>query len=206
MYLIGLAAGVLYLVTVVGGGQLQPGYTIYQAISELTLPSSPNHRLMTVSFVLFNILLLIYGVIIGINFSANSWLIFSGFVYVVVALAGFGMMLYPMDPKKGVDTKRGATHNNLATVAIVGAIIITISSTIGFSQIQTLRLLTRFSLLMSCSVALTALGAWISALRQSLAFGSWQKASLGLFMIWLGWSAVGLSSFRCISTLGSLCK
>lgn len=194
MFLFGLVAGLIYLLTVIVGGELRPGYTIYQAISELTLPASPNRTKISVSFILFNILLLIYGVIFGVTFSFNFWLLLSALTYVVVALAGFGMIRYPMDPLHSKDTKRGTRHNNLATVAIVGSIIIVISGTFGFYQVLALRPLALTSLVMSTLVALSALGAWISALRKSLAFGSFQKASLGLFMIWLGWSSVALST------------
>lgn len=176
------------------GGKSRPGYTIYQAISELTLPASPNRTNISVGFILFNLLLLIYGVITGVNFVFNFWLFLSGLAYATVALAGFGMMRYPMDPLHSKDTKRGTRHNNLATVAIVGSIIIIISSTFGFHQVSALRSFVPITLVMSCLVALTALGAWISAWRHSLAFGSFQKASLGLFMIWLGWSSVALST------------
>ena len=181
------------MLTVFVGGKLKPDFSIYQAISELTLPASPNRLKITVGFVLFNILLLVYGIIIGVNFASNFWLLLAGYFYIVVALAGFGMMRFPMDPLKNKDTKRGSMHNNLATVAIVGAIIIIISSTIGFYQVAQLRSLAFLSLLMSVAVTLTSLGAWISALRRSLAFGSFQKASLGLFMLWLIWSSFGLS-------------
>lgn len=194
IFLLGLVAGFLYLLTVIVGGELRPGYTIYQAISELTLPASPNRKKIGASFILFNILLLIYGVIIGVTFSFNFWLLVSGLTYVVVALAGFGMIRYPMDPLHSKDTKQGTRHNNLATVAIVGSITIIMSSTFGFHQVLALRSFVPISLVTSCLVAFFALGAWISAWRHSLAFGSFQKASLGLFMIWLGWSAVALST------------
>lgn len=194
LFMFGLAASILYVLTVIAGGKSRPGYTIYQAISELTQPATVHRVAISIGFFVFNILLLLYGVLTGISFYFNWWLLLSGLVYVVVALAGFGMLYYPMDPVKKKDTKRGARHNDLATVAIVGSIIIIFSSTFGFYQVSTLRFLASTSLISSCLVTLLALGAWISALRHSLAFGSFQKTSLALFMIWLGWSAALIST------------
>ncbi|MDO8472060.1 MAG: DUF998 domain-containing protein [bacterium] len=191
-YLFGLAAAVVYVLTIIIGGELWPGYTIYQAISELTLPTSPHRVPIIFSLVLFNILLLIHGIVIGKNLSHNRWFSFSSAVYAMTAVAGLLMASFPMDAPHTVFTSSGFIHRWMATNAIVGTVIIVFSSTIAFYQLKELRPLARLSLLFGIAVALTALGVWISALRLSLAFGSFQKSSLGLFMIWLGWTSLEL--------------
>jgi|GEM_PF-5426807 len=191
-YLLGLSAGVIFILTVVVGGKLWPGYTIYQAISELTLPTSPNRTVITALFVLFNLLLLLYGIVTIVDLSANPWLNFSGWMYIVAGLAGFVMAYYPMDHRHNRPTMSGYIHRRMATLAIICSVIIVACSAVGFSQVELLRPLARLSIVLSVPVTLTAWGIWISALRKSLAFGTFQKASLGLFTTWLCWSSVML--------------
>lgn len=192
-YLFGLAAGILYVLTVVVGSKLWPEYTIYHAISKLTLRTSPHWVMVSTGFIIFNLLLLVHGTVIMINFSENPALRFSGWMYVVVAFAGFAMSYYPMNPDRHRDTRHGLIHRRMATLAIAGASLITISSTIGFSQLPLLRPLTTLSILLSGAIFLASFGIWMSALRRSPAFGSFQKASLGLFMLWLCWTAVTMA-------------
>lgn len=191
-YLLGLAAGVIFILTVIVGGKLWPGYNIYRAISELTLPTSPNRLIITALFVLFNLLLILYGIVTIVDLSANPWLNFAGWMYIVAGLAGFVMAYYPMDHKHAGPTRSGYIHRRMATIAIICSVIIMVFSAVGFGQVEPLRPLARLSAVMSVPVTLTALGIWISALRKSLAFGTFQKASLGLFTTWLCWSSVML--------------
>lgn len=191
-YLFGLAAAIVYVLTIIIGGKLWPGYTIYQAVSELTLPTSPHRVPIIFSLVLFNILLLQYGIVIGKNLSHNRWFSFSSAVYTMTAVAGLLMAYFPMDAPHTGFTSQGFIHRWMATNAIAGTVLIVCCSTIAFYQMKTLRPLARWSLLFAIAIALTALGVWISALRLSPAFGSFQKSSLGLFMIWLGWTSLEL--------------
>jgi hypothetical protein len=189
-YLFGVAAGLTFIATILIGGRLWPGYTIYQAISELTSAAAPHRELIIGCFILFNLLLLLHGLIITTNFVQNHWLQLSGFAYQLAALAGLVMAFFPMDPRFSDPTIYGLVHRIMATIAIVSSVVIVLSSAIGFGQIPHLSQLARRSLLIGCLIAVTALGVWISALRFSLQFGTFQKISMGIFMLWLCWTSL----------------
>lgn len=191
-YLFGPAAAIVYIVTIVVGGKLWPGYTVFQAISELTLPTSPYRIPIIFSLVLFNFLLLLHGIVIGQNLSHNRWFSFSSAVYAMTAVAGLLMAYFPMDAPHTGFTTHGFIHRWMATNAIAGTVLIVFSSTIAFYQIKKLRPLALPSLLFAVAITLSALGVWISALQTSIMFGSFQKASLYLFMIWLIWTSLEL--------------
>ena len=189
-FLFGVAAGLTFIATIIIGGQLWPGYSIYQAISELTSAASPHRELIIGCFILFNLLLLLHGMIIATNFVQNRWLQFSGSVYQLAALAGLVMAFFPMDARFSDPTIYGLVHRIMATISIVCSVVIVLSSAIGFGQTPQLSMLARRSLLIGCIVAVTALGVWISALQLSLLFGTFQKISLGIFMLWLCWTSL----------------
>lgn len=193
-YLFGVAAGILYVLTVIIGGQKWQGYSIYQAISELTLRTSPHWKTISHSFVIFNLLLLLHGIVFMIHWVTQPWLLFSGLAIVIVALAGLVMVRFPMDKKpNNGPTRHGIIHRRMASVAIEGSVVIAISSTIGFGQASALQSLVWPSAVLSVAIASTAFGIWMSSLSHSPAFGSFQKATLGLFMIWLSWTAIALA-------------
>lgn len=191
-YLFGLAAALGYVATVVVGGRLWPGYTIYQAISELTLPTAPDGALIAGCFVFFNLLLLTHGLAIILNFWRNVWLRLSGFLYFVAAAAGLVMAYIPMDPRLSDPTVYGTIHRYMATIAICDAVLIVFTSAAGFNRVNQLRYLVKPSLIAGTLIALTAFGVWMSALQHSLLFGTFQKISLGLFMLWLALISLAL--------------
>src|SRR5689334_25066647 len=96
--LCGCSAAVIYIVTVILGGLLRPGYShISMAISELVADSAPNRSLLSSLFLFYNVLLTVFG--IGLFFKANSQTdgklsgIVGSLALILVGLAGVLMEL-----------------------------------------------------------------------------------------------------------------
>src|SRR6185295_5575008 len=71
LMLCGVSAAVIYIGTVILGGVLRPGYShVSMAISELVADGAPNRTLLSSLFLLYNLLVSIFG--IGLLLKANS--------------------------------------------------------------------------------------------------------------------------------------
>lgn len=121
----GIVAPCLFLVIVVVGGVLTPGYNhVSQAVSELTEAGAPNKELLD------PLLLLIEGLtaVFGLGFlcavhRSNQWLKASAVLMILIGLAGMLFYRYPMDPVGVAMTSAGRLHLMLVSASAVAALL-----------------------------------------------------------------------------------
>ncbi|MDD5263426.1 MAG: DUF998 domain-containing protein [Candidatus Bipolaricaulis sp.] len=116
----GILAPVTYLVVVVLGGLIRPGYSHYsEAISELVASGAPNKALLDPLFVLYNLagLAFAYGVLRCVRSRPEEkrrfGLIATGFLF-LGGLVGLATVFVPQDPAGPAVTATGAVHIVLA--------------------------------------------------------------------------------------------
>src|SRR5215211_2736948 len=102
--LCGIAAAVVYVGTVILGGLLRPGYShISMAISELVSEGAPNRSLLSSSFLVYNILISLFGAGLILQVNGQPQGLISGRIgslaLIAVGLAGILMeVAFPQEP------------------------------------------------------------------------------------------------------------
>ena len=125
----GIIAPVTYLVAVVVGGIIRPGYSHYsEAISELIATGSPNKALLDPLFTVYNLMALAFAV--GVLARVRDWpsgrrslgLLASGFL-IFGALIGLATIFFPQDPGGPAVTTTGTIHIALASLSSLASML-----------------------------------------------------------------------------------
>lgn len=122
-YIFGAIAAALYVITVIVGGLLWPGYShVSQAISELTYRQAPNLALMQPLFWLYNLSLLACAA--GMFLSVSTKVMRTSAVFLgLCALSGIMMFFFPQDPLHTTLTVSGLLHLIFAGTASVATLL-----------------------------------------------------------------------------------
>jgi hypothetical protein len=113
----GALAPVFYLIAVIVGGYLWPGYSHYsETVSTLTSTGAPNQNIMVPLFAIYNVfvLLLSVGLFFGLRRGKAAW----GAVFLAIAaIAGLVLFWFPQDYPQGPPTTfTGTMHVVIASV------------------------------------------------------------------------------------------
>ena len=191
LMLCGIAAAILYAGTVILGGLLRPGYShISMAISELVADGVPNRSLLSSLFLLYNILLSIFG--IGLFLKVNSQPrermsgITGSLALVAVGIAGILMELaFPQEPGGTATTFSGMMHFVMAGIASLGTMVAILIMGFWFKHVPELKSYVKYSLI---SVAIVFVSGGITAAavaNHSSLFGLLERITIFTFILWL---------------------
>ena len=187
----GIAAAILYVGTVILGGLLRPGYShISMAISELVADGAPNRTLLSSLFLLYNLLVSIFG--IGLFLKANSQPrgrvsgIIGSLALVAVGAAGILMELaFPQEPGGTATTFTGTMHIVMAGIASLGTMVTILSLAFWFRNIPALKGLITFSTI-SVAVIFVSGGLTAAAMaNHSPLFGLIERITILTFTLWM---------------------
>jgi hypothetical protein len=115
-YLIGLAAPFIFILTVILGGALRPGYShMTDMMSELFSPGSPNRLLLSGLYTLFGIALSAfgYGLLRFVQDDGRFTRIGGSGAVAFIAVGVLSILsatLFPQDPWGSIPTLRGQLH------------------------------------------------------------------------------------------------
>jgi hypothetical protein len=195
-FLAGVAAPVLYLIAVVVGGWITPGYShAEQAISELTAAGMPRKAILDGMFVAYDLLVVLFALVapLALGMTRNRAVLVGAALLAVTGLAGLGMStLFPMDQAGAAMTAAGRLHIALAAVASLGSMGAVLSFGIGTWRATGWRWFSFFSF--ACVVAILVSGAWAAAAAMASAplLGVAERVTIGLFLFWLAGFALAL--------------
>jgi hypothetical membrane protein len=189
--LCGIAAAVLYVGTVILGGLLQPGYShITMAISELVADGAPHRSLLSSLFLLYNILLSVFG--IGLFLRANSQPrgringVIGSLALVLVGVAGVLMELaFPQEPGGTATTFAGTMHIVMAGVASLGTMVAILMLAFWFRKIPALKGQVAYSI---TSVAIIFVSGGLTAAAMANhhpLFGLIERITIFTFTLWV---------------------
>jgi hypothetical membrane protein len=125
----GILAPVTYLIAVVVGGLIRPGYSHYsEAISELIASGAPNKVLLNPLFIVYNLLAFAFG--FGVLVYVRAWpsgrrslgLIAAG-ALIFGALVGLATVFFPQDPGGPAVTVTGTIHIVLASLSSLASML-----------------------------------------------------------------------------------
>jgi len=189
--ILGAIAPVAYIIAVVLGGFLWPGYSHYsETVSTLTSAGAPNQEILVPLFTIYNIfvILLALGLYYGVEDKKPLW---SSTLLAVAGIGGLALFPFPQDYPQGPPvTFTGTMH-----VAVAGIIaIVSLAAMVAFGlQLRRNPRWTsyaRFSVIMlPIAIVLGAFGAIsITTPYAGLA----ERLSIGSILFWVEILSIGL--------------
>ena len=146
LILSGILAPIAYVVTVMVGGILRPGYShIAQYISELIEAGAPNKTILDPLFALYNILTIAFGIglflyVGGILENRRKMVGTVGaLILLAEGLVGFLTVFFPQDPIGSPATATGNVHIVLASLSSLTTMLAMLLLGLWFRVIPTLR-------------------------------------------------------------------
>ncbi len=186
LFFFGIAAPVLYVITVVLGGALRPGYShLSMAVSELIETAAPNLLLLVILFGVYNLLLIIFAWAVGMSLRGEgAGLAVTGSVLLgVVGLLGLAVaILFPMDPRGTPATLTGILHLVLSGVTSLASIVIVLFIGFGLRRGGGFWI---YSLISAVAVLGTGAYAALSAVQESPLLGLAERLTIGCFLQWV---------------------
>jgi len=196
LLLCGSSAAVIYIGTVILGGLLRPGYShISMAISELVAEGAPNRSLLSSSFLLYNVLLSVFG--FGLFLKANSPSrgrargIIGSLALVLVGIAGILMeLVFAQEPRGTATTFTGTMHFVMAGVASLGTMVAILMMGLWFRNFPEMKSYVAYSVI-SVAVIFVSGGSSAAAMaNHSPLFGLLERITIFTFTLWIfviGW-------------------
>jgi hypothetical membrane protein len=146
LMLSGILAPIAYIVVVVVGGLLRPGYShIAQYVSELIETGVPNKAILDPLFAIYNILTIAFGIGLFLyirNVSENRRRTVGtagALVLVLEGLVGFLTVFFPQDPIGSPATATGNMHIVLASLSSLTTMLAMLLVGLWFRVIPALR-------------------------------------------------------------------
>ncbi len=193
LFSFGIAAPLLYVVTVVLGGVLRPGYDhLSMAVSELIESGAPNLLLLVILLGVYNLLLIGFAWAEGMNLRGEgAGLAIAGCVILaVVGLLGLAVaILFPMDPRGAPASVQGILHLVLSGVISVSSILLILFIGFGLKRGGGFWI---YSLISALAVIGTGVYAALSAAQGSPLMGLAERLTIGCFLQWVFVFAVRL--------------
>ena len=182
----GIASPVLFVVIVVVGGLIRPGYShISQAISELTEAGAINKPLLDMGLYITEFMTIAFGLgalwavqAAGTNFKASAMLL------VLIAVIGLLFGSFPMDPVGEPFTRSGIIHLILALVSSLGTMTILVLAGFGWRNLAQGKSWSIYSFVSFVLVFVTGLLGATAIANGWMTIGLWQRLSVGVFLLW----------------------
>jgi len=187
----GVAAAVVYIGTVILGGLLRPDYShVSMAISELVADGAPNRLLLSSLFLLYNLLVCMFGV--GLFLRANSQVrgrasgMVGSLALIAVGMAGILMeVAFPQEPGGTAITFAGMMHFVMAGVASLGTMVAVLMLALWFRKLPEVKGYVAYSMI---SVAIIFLSGGMTAAamaNHSPLFGLVERITIFTFILWM---------------------
>jgi hypothetical protein len=212
LMLCGILAPVLYVLTVMLGGVIRPGYShVSQAVSDLIATEAPNKSLLDPLFALYNLLAIAFA--LGLlqhvrNDHQNRRILIGTIGALAVAAQGiFGLTtLFFPEPAGGMSaaiTRTGAMHIVFAGLSSLTTMIAILLMGFWFRNNQPLRGYGLYSFISVTAVFLSGGFAAFSVATQSPIGGLLERITIGGFLQWLFIIALMMYSSKTTSELPS---
>lgn len=194
----GLAAVGVYVFATVLGGILDPSYShLRHPVSELTSSHAPDRWLLGGFYIAYNLILVVFAVGLFLT-GRRSATLKVAFVFLIGTAVG-GVLLvgpFPQDTMGQPGTTAGAMH--IALAAVVSPLTVATTFLLGFASRRDglWRGTSRFSLLMGLVILATGALAGITAVKDGVYLGLFQRVTIGAFLVWV----LGLAAWALVKT------
>lgn len=191
LMLCGVAAAIVYIGTVILGGLLRPGYShISMAISELVADGAPNRTFLSSLFLMYNVLLTLFGVGLFLQARERSDGRISGTIgslaLVAVGLAGVLMeVAFPQEPGGTATTFAGTMHFVMAGVASLGTMLAILMLAFWFKQVPELKRYVTYSVISVAVIFVSGGSSAVAMANHSPMFGIIERITILTFTLWV---------------------
>jgi hypothetical protein len=194
LILCGVLAPVVYVVTVILGGILRPGYShVAQAVSDLVASGAPNKALLDLLFAVYNLLTIAFGA--GLFQNVRSEHQDRGKVagalgalfLAAEGIFGFVTLFFPEDPGglSGTISSTGTLHIVFAGLSSLTSMLTILFMGFWFRNIPRLRGYGLYSIISVIAVFLSGGLAAVSVASHSPVGGLIERVTIGGFIQWL---------------------
>jgi hypothetical protein len=190
----GLAAPILYVITVIAGAAVRNDYShIVNAISELISNGAPNKALLDVIFNLYNALLLAFAIggFIAVKNAHRLCRVAMG-IFVGIQILSFSWGFFPMDPIGSEPTFAGAMHNVLGGVVALATILMPLLMGLGLRQAKDLHGYVIYSWISSAIIFISGVTGVILGGQGFQVFGLMERITIGTYEIWIFVTALNM--------------
>jgi hypothetical protein len=205
----GALAAALYTGTVILGGILTPGYShLSQPVSELVAAGATNRPLLSMLFLIYNLLVCAFGVglclaalrtPIGILTGKHKVAgLLGGVALGIVGLAGILLELFFPQDSGGANaptTFTGAMHIAIAGVAAMGTILAIALVGLWFRSYRVMGGYSTYSFLTAAVIFVSGAMGAIFAGGANQFFGLVERTTIGAFIAWLFVMGLKMRSF-----------
>ena len=197
--LAGVAGPIVYVLTVVVGGSITPGYShMADAISELVQTGAANRTTLNLAFAVFNGLILLFAVgllrrsrsLPGAGVAAGAGLM------IAAVIAGLAMTPFAMDPIGQPMTFTGVGHIILAGLASLFSLGSLLAFAVGLRKVRGGRPWSSYAALSLAVTLVTGAVAAYAAARLWPTMGLWERVTIGANLQWVFAFALALASGR----------
>lgn len=191
LMLCGVFAALVYAGTVFLGGLLRPGYShISMAISELVAEGAPNRALLSSLFLVYNVLLTLFGIGLFLQAGRSTRGRVSGLsgsvALILVGLAGVLMELaFPQEPGGTATTFAGTMHFVMAGVASLGTMVAILMLAFWLRNLPDLKGYVAYSFVSVVIVFLSGGMTAAAMANQSPFFGVLERVTILTFVVWV---------------------
>ncbi len=192
LILAGILAPIVYVVTVILGGAIRPGYShIAQYISELIATGAPNKAILDPLFAVYNLLVAAFGIGLYLFIQQrreNRRRIIGSIgaiVLVVEGLAGFMTLFFPQDPIGATVTSTGTMHIVLAGISSLTSMLTLLFLGLWFWVVPALQRYSAYTFI-SLTVIFVAGGIAATTIAHPTPYsGLIERITIGAFIQWL---------------------
>jgi len=185
----GTLAPILYVATVALGGAIRPGYShIAQAVSELIETGAPNKALLDALFIIYNLMVGLFGfrILFWTSHESRQMNRFAAWTLIVTAFLGLLMPLsFPMDPRGTPATFAGIMHLVLAGLTSLGTMLAILFMGLWLRKQPDLENYALYSFISLAIVFVSGGIAAASAAQVSPFMGLFERITIGAFLQWL---------------------
>ena len=190
----GIAAPILYVITVIVGAALRNDYShIVNAISELISNGAPNKAILDVIFNFYNVLLLAFAVggFIAVKNAHRLCRVAMG-IFIGIQILSFSWGFFPMDPLGSEPTFAGTMHNVLGGVVALATILMPLLMGLGLKSLDDFRGYAIFSWIASANIFISGLTGVILGGQGLPVFGFFERITIGTYEIWIFVTALNM--------------
>jgi hypothetical protein len=183
----GIAAPILYVLTVIVGAALRPDYShIINAVSELLSNGAPNKAVLDVIFNIYGALLLAFAIggFITLKNAPRLCRIAMG-IFIAIQVLSFSWGFFPMDAQGTETTFAGTMHNVLGGIVALATIVMPLLMGLGLRRVEGNQTYVIYSLISSALIFVSGLSGVLLATQGVQVFGLLERITIGTYEVWI---------------------